>query len=339
MAEETVAELGEFGLIARVTRGRVQPPGTLLGPGDDAALLAAPDGRVVASTDVLVEGVHFRLDWSSPVQVGRKAAAVNLADVAAMGAVPTGLLVGLGCPPDTPAAVAEGLAAGVWTEASAAGTGLVGGDVVSAPVVLLSVTVLGSLRGGAPVTRSGARPGDVLAIAGRLGWSAAGLAVLAAGHGGRSVHGSPAGALGAVLDAHRVPTPPYLAGPAAAVAGATAMIDVSDGLLADVGHLAAASGVAVDVRSAALPVPDALAEVAGLLGADPVRWLLTGGEDHALVATFPPDTALPPGWRPIGAVRTGAGVSVDGLPDGGVAGWDHFAGPPGRSVIAPSGDR
>ncbi len=346
VAEETVAELGEFGLIARVTRGRTQPPGTLLGPGDDAALLAAPDGRVVASTDVLVEGVHFRLDWSSPEQVGRKAAAVNLADIAAMGAVPTGLLVGLGCPPDTPAAVAEGLAAGLWAEAGAAGTGVVGGDMVSAPTVLLSVTVLGSLQGRAPVTRSGARAGDVLAMAGRVGWSAAGLAVLTARPDtppGSAMDGAaadaamPGTALGAVLDAHRVPTPPYAAGPLAATAGATAMIDISDGLLADVGHLATASGVAVDVRSAALPVPDALVEVAGLLGADPVRWLLTGGEDHALVATFPPDAALPPGWRPIGTVRTGAGVSVDGAVDDGVAGWDHFAGPAGTVGGRPIG--
>jgi thiamine-monophosphate kinase len=312
---ESVADLGEFGLITRVTRGRAQPSWTLLGPGDDAALVAAPDGRVVASTDVLVEGVHFRLDWSTPEQVGRKAAAVNLADVAAMGAVPTALLVGLGCPRDTPAETATGLAAGLWAEADRVGAGVVGGDVVSAPAVVLSVTVLGSLDGRDPVTRSGARPGDVLALAGRLGWSAAGLALLQAG---RTVPLS-------VLDAHRVPSPPYPAGPAAARAGASSMIDVSDGLLADVGHLAAASGVAVDVRSAALPVPDALAEVAATLGADPLRWLLTGGEDHALAATFPAGVVLPVGWTPIGLVDTGTGVSVDGVPYDGAAGWDHFS--------------
>ncbi len=318
MAEETVADLGEFGLISRVTRGRVQPDSTLLGPGDDAAVIRAPDGRVVVSTDVLVEGVHFRLDWSSPEQVGRKAAAVNLADIAAMGAVPTSLLVGLGCPRDTPAATAEGLAAGVWAEAGRVGAGVVGGDVVSASRVVLSVTVLGSLEGRDPVTRAGARPGDVLALVGRVGWAAAGLAVLTAGGPNR-----PAAPL-EVVDAHRVPDPPYSAGPAAALAGATAMIDISDGLLADVGHLASASGVAADVHSAALAVPHALAEAAAAVDADPVRWLLTGGEDHALVATFPAGAALPAGWSPIGVVRAGSGVSVDGRAYSGVSGWDHF---------------
>lgn len=314
--DETVAQLGEFGLIARVTNGRVQPAATLLGPGDDAAVVSAPDGRVVASTDVLVEHVHFRLDWSSPEQVGRKAAAVNLADIAAMGAVPTALLVGLGCPADTPADTAAGLAAGLWAEATRVGVGLVGGDVVSAPAVVLAVTVLGSLAGRPPVTRSGARPGDVLALAGRLGWAAAGLAVLVSGSRSPTE----------VVDAHRVPDPPYRAGPEAASAGATSMIDISDGLLADVGHLADSSGVAMDVRSAALEVPSLLAEVAAILDTDPMVWLLTGGEDHALAATFPPGAALPPGWARIGSVGVGSGVSVDGAVYRGTGGWDHFAG-------------
>src|SRR5882757_1783242 len=276
-------------------------------------MVAAPDGRVLASTDVLVEGVHFRLDWSTPEQIGRKAAAVNMADVAAMGAVPTALLVGLGCPPSTSAALEQ--AAGLWAEANLAGAGVVGGDVVSAPQVVLSVTVLGDLRGREPVTRSGARPGDVLAIAGRLGWSAAGLAVLRRGFR------SPV----EVVGAHRVPTPPYAAGPAAAAAGATAMIDVSDGLLADLGHVAKASGVSLDVRSEAVPLAPRLAEVATALGADAMRWLLTGGEDHALAATFPPDAALPEGWLVIGSVAEGSGVTVDGRRYDGTAGWDHFA--------------
>lgn len=313
---ETVADLGEFGLISRVTKGWVQPSTTLLGPGDDAALTAAPDGRVVASTDMLVEGVHFRLDWSTPEQIGRKAAAVNLADVAAMGALPTALLVGLGCPPETPADLVQGLADGMWSEATSVGAGLVGGDTVSAPVVVISVTVLGDLAGLAPVTRSGARPGDVLAVAGRLGWAAAGLAVLNRGFR------SPV----EVVGAQRVPQPPYLAGPAAARAGATAMIDVSDGLLADLDHIADASGVGVEIESSRLPIAPKLADVAAALGADPLRWLLTGGEDHALAATFPPDSTLPEGWVRIGAVREGHGVLVDGQPYDGEQGWDHFGG-------------
>lgn len=312
----TISGLGEFGLIAEVTRDRAQPASTLLGPGDDAAVVAAADGRVVATTDVLVAGVHFRLDWSTPEQVGRKAAAANLADIAAMGAVPTALLVGLAAPPDTPVETVAGLADGLWAEAAVVGAGLVGGDVVTSATLTVAVTALGSLEGRPPVTRSGARPGDVVALAGRLGWAAAGLAVLQRGFR------SP----GVVVAAHRVPEPPYAAGPAAAVAGATAMIDVSDGLLADLAHIAAASGVVVDVGRP--PVPQKLVEVGAALGIDPVVFLLTGGEDHALVATFPPDAALPTGFTPIGQVRSGdAAVLVEGKPYDGDPGWTHFRPP------------
>ncbi|WP_225924443.1 thiamine-phosphate kinase [Pseudonocardia abyssalis] len=311
----TLASLGEFGLIASVTTGRTQPASTLLGPGDDAAVVAAPDGRVVACTDVLVEGVHFRLDWSTPEQVGRKAAAANLADVAAMGAVPTALLVGLACPADTDVEMLQALTDGLWAEAATAGAGVVGGDVAASSQLVLSVTALGSLGGLDPVTRGGARPGDVVAVAGRLGWSAAGLAVL--GRGFRSPV--------AVVGAHRVPEPPYAAGPQAARAGATAMIDVSDGLLADLGHVAVASGVVVDVRSAAFSVAGRLADVGQALGVDPLHWILTGGEDHALVAAFP--GPVPEGWSVVGEVRSGAAaVLVDGRPyEGGPAGWEHFS--------------
>ncbi len=310
-----MAGVGEFGLIARVTRDRVQPAATLLGPGDDAAVVAAPDGRVVACTDVLVDTVHFRLDWSSPVQIGRKAAAANLADIAAMGAVPTALLVGLACPADTAVATLEGLADGLWAEAGVTGVGVVGGDVASSATLVVSVTALGSLEGREPVTRGGARPGDVVALAGRIGWSAAGLAVLSRGFR------SPV----AVVGAHRVPEPPYAAGPQAARAGATSMIDVSDGLLADLAHVARASGVTIDV--APPEVPQRLVEVGSALGVDPVHWLLTGGEDHALVATVPPSVELPVGWTAIGSVRPGAPeVLVQGRAyTGGPAGWDHFA--------------
>lgn len=309
----TLGSLGEFGLIASVTAGRTQPASTLLGPGDDAAVVAAPDGRVVACTDVLVEGVHFRLDWSTTEQVGRKAAAANLADVAAMGAVPTALLVGLACPGDTDVAALQALADGLWAEAAVAGAGVVGGDVASAAQLVLSVTALGSLEGREPVTRAGARPGDVLAVAGRLGWAAAGWAVLARGFR------SPV----AVVGAHRVPEPPYAAGPQAARAGATSMIDVSDGLLADLGHVATASGVLFDVRSAAFAIPARLADVGQALGVDPLHWILTGGEDHALVATFP--GAVPEGWLVIGEAKEGdPAVLVDGRPHN-ADGWDHFA--------------
>jgi thiamine-monophosphate kinase len=316
----TLGELGEFGLIRRVSAGRSQPASTLLGPGDDAAVVAAPDGRVVATTDVLVEGVHFRLDWSTPEQVGRRAAAANLADVAAMGATPTALLVGLACPPGTPVATLDGLANGLWAEAGSAGAGIVGGDVTSATQLMIAVTALGTLEGRPPVLRSGARPGDLVAVRGRLGWAAAGLAVLQRGFRSPAV----------VVNAHRMPEPPYAAGPEAARAGATAMIDVSDGLVADLGHVAAASAVLIDLRSAALEVPARLVDVGAALGADPRHWLLTGGDDHALAATFPSDVLLPYNWTRIGAVLSPGtaepGVLVDGRTyEGGPAGWDHFA--------------
>lgn len=309
-----ISELGEFDLIQRVTSGRRQSTATLLGPGDDAAVLAASDGRVVATTDVLVEQVHFRLDWSTPHQVGRKAAAVNLSDIAAMGAVPSGLLVGLGCPADTPTRVVDELAAGLAEEAERVEVGVVGGDMVSAPALTISVTALGDMRGRSPVTRSGARAGDVLAVAGKLGWAAAGLAVL--GRGFRSPV--------AVVGAHRVPEPPYEAGPIAAASGATAMVDVSDGLLADLGHVAKASGVAIDIRRDLLEVPQRLSEVASALGADARHWVLTGGEDQALVATFPSGRQLPAGWRMIGSVTDGSAVTVDGVAYSESQGWEHW---------------
>jgi thiamine-monophosphate kinase len=266
---------------------------------------------------VLVEGVHFRLDWSTPEHVGQKAIAVNMADIAAMGAVPTGLLVGFACPPSTDAAVADGIVAGMWKEAARAGAGVVGGDVVSADQIVISVTALGDLAGKPPVTRGGALPGDVLAVAGKLGWAAAGLAVL--GRGCRSPV--------TVVGAYRVPDPPYAAGPQAALAGATSMIDVSDGLLADLAHLAEESNVAIDVRTDLVEVPQRLVDVATALGADPRHWVLTGGEDHALAATFPDPGAVPDGWTTVGTVTRGSGaVTVDGKPYEGAGGWQHWRG-------------
>lgn len=312
----TVADVGEFGVIRRITDQRWQPASTLLGPGDDAALVAASDGRVVATTDVLVQQVHFRLDWSTPEQVGRKAVAVNLADVVAMGARPTAVLAGLACPSWTEAAVLDELAAGMHAEASAAGAGLVGGDLVTADSVVVTVTALGDLEGRTVVTRSGARAGDVVAVAGRLGWAAAGLAVL--GRGFRSPV--------SVVGAQRCPEPPYRAGAQAADSGATAMIDVSDGLLADLGHVAESSGVAVDVVTARLELPQRLRDVSQALGADPMAWVLTGGEDHALAATFPAAEQVPEGWQVIGSVTEGRGVTVDGQDYTGEPGWEHFTG-------------
>jgi thiamine-monophosphate kinase len=314
----TIPQVGEFGLISRITarlaaadRGRTE---VTLGPGDDAAVVAAPDGRVVVTTDVLVDGRHFRRDWCGAADVGHRAAAANLADVAAMGARPTAVVVALCTPPDLDVGWVEGLADGLAAEAAAAGASVVGGDVSASPTLTVAVTALGDLAGGEPVTRAGARPGDQVAVAGRLGHAAGGLTVLSRGFRSPRL----------LVEAYRRPRVPYDAGHRAAALGATSMIDISDGLLADLGHVAGASGVAIDVRRSALPVPDQLRDVARALGADPYGWVLTGGDDHALVATFPGTTRLPEPWRVIGTVRDGAGVTVDGEAYRGVAGWDHF---------------
>ncbi|RZT83108.1 thiamine-phosphate kinase [Micromonospora violae] len=309
-----VSEIGEFGLIGKITARLSYGPTTLLGPGDDAAVVAAPDGRVAASTDVLVDGRHFRRDWCSARDVGHKAAAANLADIAAMGATPTALLVALCMPADLETAWAEELADGLSAEASSVGASVVGGDMSASPTLTVAVTALGDLAGRPPVLRSGARPGDVLALAGRTGHAAAGLTVLSRGFRTPRL----------LVEAYRRPEVPYAAGPQAAQLGATSMIDVSDGLLADLGHVSSASGVAIDVRRDAFEVPRQMADAAQALGVDPYTWILAGGEDHALAATFPPAVALPPGWRPIGQVTDGAGVTVDGVAYDGPPGWDHF---------------
>jgi thiamine-monophosphate kinase len=310
----TVGELGEVALIAAVTARFTGGDAVLLGPGDDAAVLAAPDRRVVATTDVLVEGRHFRRDWSSATDVGVRAAAANLSDVAAMGAVGTALLVGLAVPPDLDSQWVLDLADGLAEEAHRAGAVVAGGDLVRGEQVTVAVTALGDLQGRNPVTRAGARPGDLVAVAGRLGWAAAGFAVLSRGFRSPRV----------LVDAHRRPAPPYDEGPRAAVLGATAMVDVSDGLVSDLAHLAAASEVCVRLDRDAFFVPPELTDTARALNADPVQWLLTGGDDHALAATFPPDVDLPMAWSVVGRVDAGDGVLVDGAPWPGPSGWRSF---------------
>ncbi|MGW8380765.1 thiamine-phosphate kinase [Streptomyces sp. ODS28] len=313
----TVGELGEFGLIRELTSRLPLTPAVRIGPGDDAAVVSAPDRRVVASTDILLEGRHFRRDWSTAYDVGRKAAAQNLADIAAMGAVPTALLLGLVVPAELPANWPTELMDGIRDEAQVASAAVVGGDVVRGDTITVSITALGDMRGQEPVTRAGARPGDTVAVTGWLGWSAAGHAVLSRGF--RSPR--------AFVEAHRRPEPPYHAGPAAASLGATAMTDVSDGLIADLGHIAESSKVRIDLRSADLDVPAQMNDIGQAVGVDPLHWVLTGGEDHAIVATFPPDRKLPARWRRIGEVRAPSAlpqVTVDGAAWDKAGGWDHF---------------
>ena len=314
MPDATASDVGEFGLIAAVVERLTSTPSVVVGPGDDAAVVLAPDGRVVATTDVLVEGVHFRLDWSTPYDVGRKAAAASLADVAAMGGTATSLLVGLAAPPDVPVSWAVELADGLRDEADVVGAAVVGGDTVSSDRIVVSITALGDLGGRAPVLRSGAQPGDRVVLAGRLGWSAAGLALLQ--HGGVPIE--------ALVQAHLQPTPPYALGPELADLGATAMCDVSDGLVADLGHLARASGVHVDVETRRIAREPLLGRAGRVVGVHPLDFVLTGGEDHALVATVPPGAVLPDGVVRIGLVRAGAGVRVIGWKPA-AQGFDHFS--------------
>jgi thiamine-monophosphate kinase len=312
----TLQDVGEFGLIERITGGSDSAgPGVLVGPGDDTAVVLVADGRVAITCDVLIEGRHFRRDWSTPIDVGRKAAAASLADIAAMGGVATSLVVGFGAPGDLPAAWAVSCAAGIREEAALVGAALVGGDVVEAPQVVISVTALGDLEGRAPVLRSGARAGDVVALAGRIGWSAAGLALLSRGFRSPKV----------LVDAHRFPQPPYAAGPLAAVAGATSMIDISDGLVADARHVAQASGVRIELDTIGWEVPEPLQAAASAYNVDPREWMLTGGEDHALLATFAATPDVPPGFAVIGRVVAGEpAVSVDGTVREAVGGHRHF---------------
>ena len=309
----TLADVGEFALIRALTEKFPQGDDVLVGPGDDAALVAVPDGRVLVSTDLCVDGRHFRRDWATAQDIGRRVAAQNLSDINAMGGRGTGLTIGLAAPSDLPAKWVLDLADGIAEEAGLVGASVVGGDLTGSDQVIIAVTVLG-LVGGDPVLRSGARAGDVLALNGRQGWAAGGLAVLTRGF--RSPR--------ALVDAYRRPEPPYAAGAQALGLGATAMIDVSDGLVADVGHLAEASVVAVDIDPATLDVAEPLRAVGAALGADPLGFILGGGDDHSLVATFPAGTELPTGWLVIGAVSDGEGVTVDGTAYEGPSGHTHF---------------
>ncbi|MEO8529283.1 MAG: thiamine-phosphate kinase [Pseudolysinimonas sp.] len=312
----TLGELGEAAVLSRIFPRLPAAATTLVGPGDDAAVLRAPDGRFVVTTDTMIEGPDFRMAWSTPHDLGWKAAATNLADIAAMGAVPTALVVALAAPPETDICVLEGFADGLRDacEAMAPGCGVVGGDLASSSVFTIAVTAFGDLEGRAPVLRSGARPGDVLAVSGALDLAARGLALLFE----RGVtDGIPDAELAAALraefpaevGAQLAPTPPLADGRAAALAGATAMLDVSDGLAIDARRIAEASGVALDLDSSAVGAAE----------------LLASGEAHALLATFPRDTVLPGGFRVIGRVEAGRGLMVDAKAYDERGGWDPYS--------------
>ncbi|MGW9405378.1 thiamine-phosphate kinase [Arthrobacter sp. NPDC055585] len=328
-----VAELGEAELLARIFP-RLGGGRMVLGPGDDAAVLGAPDGRTVISIDTLVQDQDFRLRWpggyrTTGYDVGWKCAAQNLSDVNAMGAVATSLVVSLTLPAQTPVSWVEGLADGLSAALRALGAedcAVAGGDLGRGSQLVVTAAVTGDLQGRTPVLRSGARPGDVLAVCGALGEAAAGLALLESPLDYTELNG-PERAFTALQSR---PCPPLSAGPAAAAAGTHAMMDISDGLVRDAGRLGKASGVRVDLdadilRAEAVP----LAGTASKLGADPLHWVLGGGEDHGLLAAFAPDQVLPRGFRRVGTVharRHGESLVSVGGAEPAAAGWDHFGG-------------
>lgn len=330
----TLGGRGEEGVLADVVAAYADLPsgGVLVGPGDDTALLRVDGGAVLATTDTVVRDRDWRDDWSSAQDVGIKVVTQNLADLAAMGGRGTGLLVALVAPASLPLAWGQELAAGIAHAAGLAGVPVVGGDLSSTvgDVVMVAVTALGELGDGVdrPVLRSGAGPGDVLAVSGPLGRSAAGLAMLEQGRldGEDALERS-------LLAHHRRPLTDLGQGPAAARAGATSMIDVSDGLVRDGDRVARASGVALVLEDGAV----GLLTEALVPAVDPAtarRCVLSGGEEHELLATFADASAVPAGWTVLGrAVVAGeGGVDRPGVwwrgerLDPAHGGWDHFGG-------------
>jgi len=318
--------LGEFELIAKYFSRPVARRDVLLGVGDDAALLEVPAGQVlVAATDTLVEGRHF-LPGAPPESVGHQALAVNLSDLAAMGAAPAWALLSLSLPSSEPAWL-EGFARGLHALAERTGVALVGGDTVRGPRVI-TMQVLGLVPAALALRRAGARPGDGVYVSGTLGDAAAGLELLRGAGGGASDADSP------LVRRYQFAEPRLELGIALrAIAGAA--MDVSDGLLGDLGKLCAASGVGALVQLERLPLSAAL--VARFDAATAERLALGGGDDYELVFTVPPsarrrlETALADGVSitRIGEIVSGNGVRClrDGRPvDAEIAGYDHFAG-------------
>lgn len=310
---------GEAGLLARMLPHLSPSPLAEVGPGDDAAVLRLPSSRVVVSTDTLTEGVDFLPGVITPTQLGRRAAVQNLADIAAMGARPHALVVSVTAPAGTDGGVFEEIAAALGARAEADGAHVVGGDLGRGDLLSLTVTALGTLAAGeAPVLRSGARPGDLLAVGTeRLGRSAAGLAAVLAGRD------EPA----ELVAFHHAPEVDLRLGWTVGRA-ASAMLDLSDGLVRDGGRIAADSRVVIDLDPDAL-APDIEALRPPARDEDEARaWVLHGGEEHAMLATFPPG-AVPAGFRVLGAVRAPAAgeepailLGGDRIPGGG---FDHFA--------------
>lgn len=316
----TVSELGEAGLIALVTSFLPGPPPGELWSGDDAAVVAAPEGRALLTTDTMVEGADFDLSYCDGFDVGWKVVAVNVSDVAAMGGAPDYGVATLGLPPSTPVEVVEGLARGLAAAAAEWGLSLVGGDVTSAPALVAGLTVLG--HAPTPVTRAGARAGDVVCVTGAIGGSWGGLELLRRGLGEQSP---------ALARRHLRPRARPDEGRELARFGASAMIDVSDGLAVDLVRLMKASGRGCRVDPGAVPLdPDlpVLAELGVARDEDLFNGAILGGEDFELLATAREED-LPPGVvTVIGEVTDDEVLRLgdDDLEELGRQGWDHLRG-------------
>lgn len=286
----TIAELGEFGLIARLTAGFSQPSDVILGVGDDAAILdTGGDELVVATCDAQVEDTHFRLRNSDPHDIGRRALAVNLSDIAAMGARPRFALISLLLPPTLEVAVLDGIYAGLQAEAAQFGAALVGGNIArNAERLIIDITLLGTGKRNKLLRRDQAKPGDVVMVTGSLGASAAGLLILENEQLAAEI---PPEKLAGVLAAHRTPTPRVTAGQWLAQHGVTTAIDISDGLAADIAHICEASSVGVTIESESLPIQPEVAMIATRAGRQPQDLALFGGEDYELLFTTPADRA------------------------------------------------
>ncbi|MFZ5768761.1 MAG: thiamine-phosphate kinase [Bacillota bacterium] len=332
-----VADLGEFPLIERLAR-RLRPPNpdVVVGIGDDVAVIAvAPDRYLLATCDVQVAGVHFLPDRCDPYRLGRKVAAINLSDVAAVAGRPTHFLVSLALPADTPVFFLEALYDGICDEATRFGADVIGGNMSRSACLMVDLTLLGEVTPTRLLRRNGARPGDRIMVTGRLGASAAGLALLLDPSLGVDERDRDS-----VLAAHQTPTPRLHEAHAIAATGqATAMIDVSDGLAADLRHICDASGVGARLWADTIPIDAPTRRLAQAVGLDPLDWALGGGEDYELLFCVPPHGVEVIRAAVLGA--TGTPVSVIGeiteagagcrlvLSGGGevplsARGWTHF---------------
>ena len=310
----TLGEVGELEVIRAILNAA---PSTF--NGDDAAVLtpAVPNSRVVVTTDMLVEGRHFTPELTTPFAVGRKAVVQNFADIEAMGARPIAAVLAFSAAPSLPLAVVSELAAGIHSMVQEYSSELVGGDVTSGGRLVISLSAVGSLGGSLPALELGrARAGQKVVAHGRIGYSAAGLALLTSG---KEVPAE----LAELVDAYQTPALTPGRGMIARAAGATAMTDNSDGLVHDVGTIAGRSGVMVDLDGAAIAPDELLTRAGELLGVDPWSWVLAGGEDHTLLGTI--EGAAPVGFRTIGTVRKGAGVLIDGSAPPYTDGWESFS--------------